>query len=163
MKLWHRNLAAIAIQAFIVTALACGQQTQQVTIIISSPQTEIKAGNPVLLHIILANLSKHDISVFRAPGYKHAELFYSISACDSDGNAPPATSYGDAILHRGARPISKIMTTIKPGEKLEEDAALSEIFDMKAAGTYRIIVKRPSPLDPAVLLKSNTLTISVGN
>jgi hypothetical protein len=121
----------------------------------------VKAGAPIPLHIVLVNLSQQDISVFRSPGHGHAELFYTVTVSDSEGNVLPTTSYGDAILNKGARSVSKILTTIKPGEKLEEDATISDLFDMKSAGTYKVVVKRPSPLDLNVLIQSNEISITV--
>jgi hypothetical protein len=40
---------------------------------------------------------------------------------------------------------------------------ISRMFDMTPAGTYVVQASRASPLDPAIIIKSNTLTISVGN
>lgn len=161
MKLRYRNIVAVvAMHALVMAVLAHGQ-AQQITITISSPQAEVKTGAPVLLHIVLANLSGKEVRVFRNPGYRNAERFYSISASDSGGNARPATSYGDAILNKSAHAGSKIQSTIKPGEKLEEDATISDIFDMKEAETYRVVVKRPNPLNPSVSISSNEISIAV--
>ncbi len=158
----RRNVFLTIMQTFLL-AIFAHAQARQVTITISTSQTEVKAGVPVNLEIVLANLSQQDIHIFRAPGHEHAELFYSISVCRGDGSAAPMTTYDDAINNRGARPISKIMTTIKPGEKLKEYATISDIFDMTVAGKYEIVVKRPDPLDPRVLIRSNRISIDVIN
>jgi hypothetical protein len=160
MKLWNRNVLTIAVLGFNMAAFAFGQ-AQQITITISTPQIEVSAGTPVHLHIVLTNLSQQDISVFRNPGHRNPERFYSISVSDNEGKAWPTTSYGNAILNKGSHAGSKIRTTIKPGEKLEEEATISDIFDMKSAGTYKVVVKRQSPLDPNVLIESNEISITV--
>ena len=59
--------------------------------------------------------------------------------------------------------MSRLMVILKPGEKLEEDSTISDIFDMKSAGTYKVIVTRPSPLEHNVILKSNEISITVTN
>lgn len=162
MNLPFRNIVAIAMQAFIMAVFAHGQ-AQQITITISSPQAEVKAGAPVPLHIVLANLTGKEVRAFRNPGYKNAERFYSISVSDSGGNVRPTTSYGDAILNKGAQAGSKIQAMIGPGQKLEEDATVSDIFDMKEVGIYKVVVKRPSPLNPRVIIQSNEIEITVSN
>ena len=144
-------------------AAAVRGQAQRITITISAPQTEVEIGAPVLLHIVLANLSRQDIYVYKAPGAGNAEIYYSISVFDIEGNARPTTTYGNAILNGGGRIGSRIGVMLKPGEKLEQDATISNLYDMKSVGVYRVIVKRPNPLDPTITLKSNEISITVTN
>jgi len=160
MKLRFRNVVLIALQALVLAAVAPGQ-TQQVTITISAPQAEVKAGAPVLLHIVMTNLSRQDIYVPKNAARARAERYYLISVFDSEGNAPTTTQYGKAIRYPGAEAMSRLMVILKPGEKLEEDSTISDIFDMKSAGTYKVIVTRPSPLEHNVILKSNEISITV--
>ena len=162
MKLWSRNAILIAVQCFVVAAVACGQ-AQKVTITISAPQAEVKVGAPILLHIVMTNLSRQDIYVPKNAARARAERYYFISVFDSEGNAPPTTQYGKAIRYPGAEAMSRLMVILKPGEKLEEDSTISDIFDMKSAGTYKVIVTRPSPLEDNVILKSNEISITVTN
>lgn len=163
MKLWSRNAILIAVQCFVVAAVACGQ-AQKVTITISAPQAEVKVGAPILLHIVMTNLSQQVIYVPRgATGRVRGERYNFISVSDSQGNAPPTTQYGKAIRYPGAEAMSRLMVILKPGEKLEEDSTISDIFDMKSAGTYKVIVTRPSPLEDNVILKSNEISITVTN
>jgi hypothetical protein len=162
MKLWSRNAILIAVQCFVVAAVACGQ-AQKVTITISAPQAEVKVGAPILLHIVMTNLSQQDIYVPKNAARARAERYYFISVFDSEGNAPPTTQYGKAIRYPGAEAMSRLMVILKPGEKLEEDSTISDIFDMKSAGTYKVIVTRPSPLEDNVILKSNEISITVTN
>lgn len=58
---------------------------------------------------------------------------------------------------------SKIMKHLAPGKDVDKYVTISHMFDMTQTGTYAIQASRASPLDPTVMLKSNTLTISVGN
>jgi hypothetical protein len=160
MKLWFRNVVFIAVLAFVFAAVARGQ-AQQVTITISAPQAEVKIGAPVILHIVMTNLSQQVIYV---PRYArvYGERFNIISVLDSEGNAPPTTQYGKAIRYPGANSMSgRMMVVLKPGEKLEEDSTISNVFDMKSAGTYKVSVTRPCPLDGNVTLKSNEISITV--
>lgn len=159
MKISFRNAVLIAMQAFVLAAVVCGQE-QPITITISAPQAEAKAGAPVLLHVVLANLSRQDITVFKSPGWGSAERYYFVSVTDSEGNV---TTHGDYILKKEGRAGSRIMVTLKPGDKLEEDATITDMFEKKPAGAYKIVVKRPSPLDPDAVIQSNEITITVVN
>ena len=157
MKHLFRNLVLIAVQVFVMAAVVRGQ-TQPITITISTSQTVVKAGAPVLLHIVLANLSQQSITVFKSPGWGSAQQHYFISVSDSVGNE---TSNGDYILKKEGRAGSRIMVTLKPGDQLEEDATISKMFDLKSSGIYQIFVKRQSPLDPDVFIQSNLISITV--
>jgi hypothetical protein len=53
------------------------------------------------------------------------------------------------------------MVTVAPGEAVDDNVTVSRMFDMTATGTYFIQVSRASPLDPAIILKSNIITITV--
>jgi SOS-response transcriptional repressor LexA len=53
------------------------------------------------------------------------------------------------------------MKTLAPGQDVDEYVELTQMFDTSEPGTYILQVSRPSPLDPAIILKSNTLTITV--
>jgi hypothetical protein len=55
------------------------------------------------------------------------------------------------------------MKTIAPGADVAEYVFINEMFDMTGAGTYVVQVSRASPFDPTVILKSNTLAITVSN
>ena len=162
MKLRFRNVVLVAVQALVLAAVARGQ-AQQVTITISAPQAEVKVGAPILLHFVMTNLSQQVIYVGRDAA-RHGERYNIISVLDSEGNAAPTTQYGKAIRYPGAEVMgSRIMVILQPGEKLEEDSTISDVFDMKSVGTYKVSVTRPSPLEDNVILKSNEISITVTN
>jgi hypothetical protein len=145
-----------------VAGFGYSQTSQQpFNITVSAEKSEVKSGDDVGINIVMTNLSQRDFSVFRSPGHGHAELFYTISVFDNEGKARPITTYGDGILNKGARSVSRILTKIMPGEKLEEDTTISDLFDMKSAGTYKVIVKRRSPIDPNIFIQSNEISITV--
>ena len=132
--------------------------TQPFNLKISTSQTVVKSGAPVLLHIVLTNLSQQNITVFKSPGWGSAQRHYFISVTDSVGNE---TSSGDYILKKEGRSGSRIMVTLKPGDQLEEDATISKMFDLKSSGLYQVFVKRQSPLDPDVFIQSNVISMTV--
>jgi alpha-glucosidase len=52
-----QTVVFIAAQVFVLAAIAHGQ-AQPITITVSAPQTEVKTDTPVLLHILMTNLSR---------------------------------------------------------------------------------------------------------
>jgi len=53
------------------------------------------------------------------------------------------------------------METVTPGGDVDESVLLNHMFDLHARGTYIVQVSRTNPLDPAIILKSNTLAIKL--
>jgi hypothetical protein len=122
-----------------------------------------QAGHPVSVHIVLKNVTSQEFSVFRSVGGTRGEFHYSISVAGPGRTPAPLTKYGESVQKNGAFLISRIRKTVAPGEAVDENVMIDRMFDMSAAGAYTITVSRPSPLDPAITLKSNTLAITVNN
>jgi len=149
-----------------LSALCCPalpQASQQPTITIDSKSAAVKSGEPIHVHIVLKNTTDREFTIFRSVGGGRGEQYYSISVIDPGGNPAAPTEYGAAARKQQAVPGSRIMKTIAPGADVAEYVFINEMFDMTGAGTYVVQVSRASPFDPTVILKSNTLAITVSN
>ena len=137
--------------------------SQQPTISIDSKSPTVKLGHPIQLHIVLKNTTDREFTVFRSTGGGSGEEYYSVSVVGPDGNSAAPTEYGAAMeTNRGQLPIlSRKMVTVALDASVDDNVTVSKMFNMTAEGTYVVHVSRPSPFDPAVILKSNTLAIKV--
>ncbi|HUN84259.1 MAG TPA: hypothetical protein VMU48_07760 [Terracidiphilus sp.] len=143
---------------------ALTQATQQPTITIESKKPTFESGQPIQVHIVLKNTTNRKFTVFRSVGGGRGEEYYSINVTGPDGNPATLTEYGTAAQKNvGVVSGSTIMKHLAPGEDTDEYVTISRMFDMTPAGTYVVQASRASPLDPAVILKSNTLMIHVGD
>jgi hypothetical protein len=147
---------------FGIYCAALTQAPQQPTITIESKNPTVESGLPIPLHIVLKNTAERQFTVFKSVGGARGEQYYLISVTGPDGSPAALTEYGAAAQkYVGMVAGSRIMKHLAPGEETDEYVMISHMFDMGATGTYVIQVSRASPLDPAIILKSNTLTITV--
>lgn len=149
-----------------VMGLCCAALTQapkQPTITINSKSQNFSFGEPIKVHVVLKNTTSQSFSIFRSPGGARGDVFFSASVTGPDGNPAPLTKYGEAIKKHNIPPQAPITKTVAPGEAIDENIDVGRQFDMNSAGIYVIQMSRASPLDPALTLKSNTLTINVGD
>jgi len=152
----------IVLSMFGICCAALPQVPQQPTISIESKSPTVESGQPIQIHVVLKNSTDRVFSVFKSVGGGRGEQYYSISVTGPDGNPAAPTEYGVEI-QKHPRPVagSKIRKTVAPGEEVDEYVTLSRLFNMVASGTYVVQVSRDSPVDPAITIKSNTLTIEV--
>lgn len=149
---------------FGICCAALTQAPQQPTITIESKNPTFESGQPIHVHIVLKNTTNREFTVFKSVGGGRGEQYYLVSVTGPDGNPAALTEYGAAVQKNlGVVSGSTIMKHLAPGEDVDEYVTISRMFEMTPAGTYVVQASRASPLDPAVILKSNTLTISVGN
>lgn len=141
--------------------IALPQASQQPTISIESKSSTVQLGHPIRIHVVLKNTTDREFTVFKSVGGGRGEQYYSVSVTDPDGNPAALTEYGAVVQKHQAVPGSRIMKTIAPGGTTDEYVTVNEMFKLTATGTYVVQVSRPSPFDPAIILKSNDLAIKV--
>jgi hypothetical protein len=147
-----------------VCCFAPGAALRQPTISIAARRAAYVSGRPIRIRVVLRNTTDREFTIFQSVGGGSGEQYYSVRVTGPDGKAADLTAYGAAVLKHVPVPGSRIMRTVKPGEAAKvEYVTVSRLFDMTAPGTYVVQVSRRSPLDSAVVLKSNTLTIEVEN
>jgi hypothetical protein len=159
-------VALFAIEAGVAAQLPAQEQVQPpFAITIGAPHEIVKAGEDVLIHVTLKNVSDHQISVKSALS---VECDFLIQVSSDSGRA--ANELGcDG---------STIQSDLKPGDQQEADANLtgifkfdrqgndlvnvSKTFPFTSPGTYEIQLSRAVPDGSAVeTLTSNKIAITV--
>lgn len=138
-------------------------QTQEPVITISTSPSDVKLGQPVELHVVLSNPTRHAFSIFKSPGGINGEVHYYVKVTGPGGGAASLTHYGEAIRNKQVMTIARIRYTVNPGESVEETINASHMFKFDVVGEYRIQVQRESPLDSKTTLKSNVLVVTITN
>jgi hypothetical protein len=161
MRLISRLL--VLVPAIGMSCVVVPQAKQQPTITVDSKSQTYSSSDPIKVHVVLKNTTSQSFSVFRSVGGAYGEANFSISVTGPDGNPAPLTEYGEAAKKHSLMPISRIMKTVAPGEAIEENINADRMFDRGSAGKYAIQVSLASPLDSAIILKSNVLTIVIKN
>ena len=156
-----RNKCTLLLPMFGICGAALTQASQQPTILIDSKISTVKLGEPIHIHIDLKNTTDHEFTVFRSVGGGRGEQYYSISVTGPDGNPAAFTEYGAAVMNHPPIAGSKMMKTMAPGEDVDEYVTISRMFDMTSVGTYVVQASRASPLNPAIILTSNTINITI--
>ncbi len=162
------RLSKIVIIAIVTIMAATGyfgaaeDNKQPFTITISAYKDTVRIGEETRLHVVLANISDQSLVFRRSVSPITAEHHYTVLVHDKRGKNTQETEYGrHTRLHQLIGSDSAIL--LKPGEKLEEDAILSDVFDLTSPGEYEIQFLRPVSEDPneKEIVKSNTITITV--
>ena len=137
---------------------------------ISAFRDSVKAGSPVYIVVQLANNTNHDLEFAR---------FLSGADCkidvrDVQGKLPPETGFG--YVHNGhvAHPEQDetrysprnltdnlIGDMVKAGQTTTWPINASKFYDISQPGKYAIQVERADPGDPKIVLKSNTIAVTV--
>jgi hypothetical protein len=138
------------------------------TIAISAPQTVVKTGSPIMLHLAETNVCDQPLpygDILVQGGEPGQSLrMIDVRVYDSNGKPMPETYHGKTIHARttllpalgpGAPPAY-----IKKGETFSEESDLSREFLLDKPGTYTVQAER---LDyrSNVRVKSNTVTLTL--
>jgi len=124
------------------------------SISIDTREPSVKAGSPIRVHIVLANISGKNVGLSVVPGV----FPYEIDVRDSDGVLVPETDYGRKMRGRqNGYTLAEHTLLLKPGERQEVDCTVSEWNDLSKPGIYVIQVQRED--HPSI--KSNKLTVTI--
>jgi hypothetical protein len=145
------------------------QATQPViSLTLSSAQNSVKAGSPILVKVVMTNISGHGIGITEETHGRD----YHIEVRDEKGKLPPDTKLGS--VWNGNHPVvhpellspsdlsgNLISGTMPAGEKQNTGLDVSRFYDMSQPGKYSIQVQRADPENPSIVVKSNTITVTV--
>jgi hypothetical protein len=133
-------------------------------------ENTVKVGAFVTLEITVKNTSDRESYVGAIVG--SAEAGYDVTVVDGEGKAAMETSYGRKI--HGKEPKGNLtdlhserVELLKPGETLQEQIHLSEIYDFTHPGKYTVQVSRRIATNDAhgknveKTVKSNSVTLTV--
>jgi hypothetical protein len=136
-------LVLILVGGGAVRAAQQPESTKPALLISATPTKEIvKAGSDVSIKVTLKNTSNRKLLLGK-DGMDRPERDYTIDVTDDQGNIPPLTDYGRAVIkHEGVvigRPSS---ITLQSGEVRTEEVPLSSLFDFSKGGKYKIELSR---------------------
>jgi hypothetical protein len=134
---------------------AQNQSSEPFTLTISTAQSEVKSGTPVVLRVVQTNTSDQALDVSTA--YERGlNAGYDYDVRKSDGKQLTPKE------HKGPLSLNMIRRLLQPNSSLQDQTNLSRGFDMTEPGTYSIRVSRHISDDPkSRSIASNTITVTV--
>jgi hypothetical protein len=157
------NALVSAIALLVSAAFPSQQEHRFFSVTIGTQHEVVKSGEDFHLLITITNTSDREIKFAEVPGDPPAAEFQSsIEVRDNKGRSATETEYARS-LKKNPRPRgSRVTWVLRPGESLEEDAALTRLFDLRRPGTYTISAYRKTPEHLGMgTVKSNTISIVV--
>jgi hypothetical protein len=130
----------------------------------------VKAGRPVYIIVQFTNKTDHDLEFGRVLSGADCK----IDVRDVQGKLPRETGFG--YIHNGhvvhpEEDLSRfslndltdndIWASVKAGQTTKWGIDAARFYVMKQPEKYAIRVERQDPEDPKVILKSNTVTVTV--
>jgi hypothetical protein len=151
--------------------LTSGQNAQPpFTITLTAPKNPLKIGSKIRVDIMLKNTSNTDISVSKSNAEDQAEFSYVIDVRDEKDEPPPKTEYARSLNGEDANDpkhikvvvSSDVISTLKPGETLNDIAVLNRLYDLSRPGKYVVQIGRQIPKELGRgFVKSNAVTLTV--
>lgn len=114
---------------------------------------------PILLEVTLSNKSAEAIYIIETSPLKDNRL----EITKSRGEKVPLSEKGRKIMQSGE--VRRMVSKIGPGEKLEYEIGVGELYDLSDSGTYTVVVKRTILLHDKkkfTEVKSNPVKVLVG-
>jgi hypothetical protein len=140
------------------------------SITISAFRDSVKTRSPVYITVEFRNNTDHDLEFARVLSGADCK----IDVRDVQGKLPPETGFG--YIHNGhvAHPEEDltrfsgkdlndegVWAAVKAGQTTEWVINAAKFYDMRQPGKYAIRVEREDPEDSKVILKSNTVTVTM--
>jgi hypothetical protein len=125
-------LVSIGIAIVPSAAVTASENAPLFTVTISTPHETITMGDQVPIHVVLTNVSDHNIGIDRVPHPSQADCDYRIEVQGVNGNIAydvyktyEYTWNCSTALGLGKDPN---VLYLKPGEKLEGDTTITKLF-----------------------------------
>jgi hypothetical protein len=157
----------------LITCLAAQKSTignaqPVISISIAAVQGTVKSGVPVRINVTLENRSSREVEITHEIRGQDCHL----EVRDSDGKLAPDTKLGyvwngNAAYVDPSRVSPQdlegnlVYGTLRSGEKLMWKMDAAALYDMTKPGKYTIQVWRGDAENPALVVKSNTIAITV--
>jgi hypothetical protein len=151
----------LTLAAILSAAIATTTKGEFFSLAITGPQTVVKGGSDVKIHITLTNTSDNEVTIFD----QNPECDYGVEVFKEHGESASATEHKRALRCEGPRMVNRnVLITLKPGESTETAISVSDLYDITRPGRYLVWVTRRVPGDLGKgMVKSNTLKIVVGS
>jgi hypothetical protein len=137
---------------------------QPFIVTIQTAQSVVKVGSQIRVEVILTNTSGRDLGFTKSVGDETAESNYLINVSDGHGKPVAETAHHRRVRAENSLPVthSNQIVTLKPGERLKEQAILNNLYDIGRPGRYVIMAQRDVPQEQGKgVVKSNAVTITV--
>jgi hypothetical protein len=127
---------------------------------IRAVQPIVRAGSPVMVEVIMKNISDHGI-----PDFRGSRLYYprglALDVLDRSGASPPETKLGERLKRGADLPVRTVFDGPQhsPGESWEDLLYVSGPYDLSRPGEYTISVRQR--LTSTLVVDSNTITVTV--
>lgn len=151
-----------------IAAAAPPNATPGISLKITAAQYTVDVGSPVLITVVLTNVSKRDLRMTSdTRGFDfHLEVRDAKGALAPDtqlgyvwnGNAP----YIDpAKVHPLDLESSAVYGTLKTGATYTRRLDAAKLYQMNTPGKYTFQVQRRDPANPSMIVKSNIVAVAV--
>lgn len=139
-----------------------------ISLTITAVHDSVKAGTPILVKITLKNISNHDIKLARDNAGRDSHL----DVRDADGNLAPDTLLGSVWNGHVANPApaglpieylegNLVIGTLKPQDTDTWEVDAFKFYEMSHSVKYVIQARWRDPESLSLVVKSNTITVTV--
>lgn len=165
----HATITHHAESATVKAAAAHRKLPFKVTI--SAPETLLRVGQVLVLHVTITNTSDRTLGFGRYPGVAPDDGGrYRIEVRDARGRTPPPSAYAHSMRHSQRRrpppfiQSSTVTVNLKPGQSFADWVSVTRFYDLGRPGKYTIWPLRPvRPWQRAggSFVRSNKVTVTV--
>lgn len=170
---WHGRSIAIIVTAacFCAFAHAAAQSTKPAfSLTISTTNSTVTLGSPVMVKVTMKNESEHNISVYTENTSDQGGFVYKADVWDEKGSTAPETKFGRSIQgHDTPEELRRepyiIVTSggegsLAPGQTIIDQVNLNKLYDLSRPGKYTIRLRR-FDLESNSFVLSNKVTVKV--
>lgn len=148
--------AVVAAMLLIGTGVLGSGPPQPFTIAISTPENTFKLDAKILLQIVLANMSNHDINTAVGKGDAAEDAGYVVEVWDAKGDHPAETK----LRSVGKDVSSVVVAPLSPGQSVKNRMIVNEFYYLTSPGKYHFQVSLTDP-NSKVVVRSNKITVTV--
>jgi len=151
-----RALTIFGFATMLVFAVPAHAGESAFSLVVSTPESTVKAGTDLKAAVTMTNTSDHDIFYRADPS--GTLLPFAFDVRDSEGKVVSETSKGLSAHGKNMAAGSYLGVPIHPGESIHRERVLNKEFDLEKPGKYTVQATRESG---STVVKSNIITITV--
>jgi hypothetical protein len=158
------TIAFILLSLFSVYAQTPQPPAEPFSLTLQADHQQYKAGENIRLDITITNTSQAEIRMFSGPGSAMAEKRFELVGTDPGGSPIRETQYGleahgKVPNHLGGG--SRFAEDIPPGGTLHQKLHANLLYSFTEPGQYSFYIKRTYEKDNHIVVKSNTISITI--
>lgn len=140
------------------------QPPTEFSLTLSAPQPTVKDGQPVMVNVIVKNISDHLLGVEEDRGSAQ-EVNYEVTVREKSGNEAPTSAFHRLLRGKPLRDDqvvavnpNELLVPLDPGKSLTDPIDLTKLYSLRP-GVYSVQVERIFGSQAPV--RSNAVTITV--